>query len=68
MEEMTVQVPTISCGHCVKTIERELADLDGVISVKADAEAKSVTVSLEAPATPAAVRAALADIGYPPGG
>jgi copper chaperone CopZ len=33
----TLTIPNISCGHCVSAIESELAEMDGVTSVKADA-------------------------------
>ncbi|MGD8600775.1 MAG: cation transporter, partial [Gemmatimonadota bacterium] len=35
MSTKTVNVPNISCGHCVMTIEREVGEIDGVSSVKA---------------------------------
>ena len=38
--EKTVSEPNISCGHCVKTIERELGELPGVESVAAEAEGR----------------------------
>ena len=40
MENKTVKVPNISCHHCVMTIERELKELEGVVSVNANAETK----------------------------
>ncbi len=36
METKTVKIPAISCGHCVNTIEREVGQLEGIVSVKAD--------------------------------
>ena len=45
MENKTVTVPGISCGHCVATIEREVADLAGVSSVKAEQNSREVTIS-----------------------
>ena len=44
MSERTVQVPSISCGHCVKTIEREVGELDGVTAVSAEAGTRKVRV------------------------
>ena len=38
MTTKTYHVPNISCGHCVSTIERELRELVGVKSVKAEEE------------------------------
>lgn len=44
MTSRTVQVPNISCGHCVRTIEREVGDLEGVTSVSAEAGTRKVHV------------------------
>ena len=66
MSEKTVSVPNISCGHCVKTIEREVAELAGVTSVAADQAERTVTVAWSDDATSwAAVEALLDEIGYP---
>ena len=66
MPTKTVQVPSISCRHCVATIERELGDLTGIRNVRADAESKQVEVVWEAPAEWPQIRDLLAEIGYPP--
>ena len=67
MASKTFVVPNISCGHCVKTIEREVGDLAGVTSVEADLETKRATVTWdEPPATWEAIRALLEEINYPP--
>lgn len=67
MTTRTVQVPGISCGHCVATIERELAEMDGVQNVKADLASKSVEVGWDESATDwSAVASLLDEIGYPP--
>ncbi len=69
MTEKTVSVPTISCGHCVKTIEREVGELDGVTRVQADAAAQTVTVAWDEGRTSwQAVEALLAEINYPAAG
>ena len=65
MATKTFNVPNISCGHCVMTIERELNELAGVSSVKADADAKTVTVAWDTPASEDGVKALLAEINYP---
>ena len=65
MESVTYQVPNISCGHCVMTIEMELRELEGVVSVKADAESKSVVVEFEDPATENLLKDVLKEINYP---
>jgi copper chaperone len=65
MEKETFTVPNISCGHCVATIESELADVEGVTSVKGDADTKTVTVQWNAPASIERIRATLTEINYP---
>jgi copper chaperone len=66
MENKTVRVPNISCHHCVMTIERELKELEGVVSVNADVETKAVSVEWESPADWAGIEALLSEINYPP--
>ncbi len=65
MTTTTLTVPNISCSHCVSAIESELREMEGVSSVKADAETKIVTVGWDAPATLDAIRATLTEINYP---
>ena len=65
MTTVTYQVPNISCGHCVKTIQTELKDLAGVKDVKADAATKTTVVTFDQPATEAAIKQLLAEINYP---
>ena len=67
MATKTFKVPNISCGHCVMTIEREVGELQGVASVKAEEASKMVTVNWnEPPATWDGIRALLEEINYPP--
>jgi copper chaperone CopZ len=65
MTTKTFTVPNISCGHCVHTVETELADVAGVQSVKADAATKQVTVAWGEPATWDKIKATLQEINYP---
>ena len=65
MAQETLSIPNISCGHCVSAIESELNEMRGVTSVKADAEAKTVTVQWDAPASIEGIRATLTEINYP---
>ncbi len=45
MKSATVlNVPDISCEHCVNAITSEVTSVDGVDSVAVDLEAKTVTV------------------------
>ena len=66
MTEQSFLVPNISCNHCAMTIKRELQELDGVVSVDVDTEAKTVRVTWDAPVTWESVRSLLTEINYPP--
>jgi copper chaperone len=65
MSSKVYEVPNISCGHCVATIERELRAVAGVDDVKADLETKRVTVAYDDETVPGRVEAMLEEIGYP---
>ena len=68
MSTVTYDIPTIHCMHCTHTIEMELGEVPGVQSVKADLESKRVTVTFDAPADDAKLRALLSEIEYPVAG
>lgn len=56
----------ISCDHCKRSIEGDLAGQPGVRSVSVDVEAKAVRIDYdEAETTPESLRRTLADSGYP---
>ena len=65
MAAKTFQVPNISCHHCVMTIERELGELEGVVSAKADLDTKEVSVEWKSPATWDSIKSLLEEINYP---
>ena len=65
MTTVTYSVPNISCGHCVHTIQTELADVTGVQTVKASQDTKMVEVVFDAPASEETIKALLASIDYP---
>lgn len=65
MTTKTFTVPGISCGHCVRTVETELAEVAGVESVKADLNTRQVTVSWQEPASWETIKATLQEINYP---
>jgi copper chaperone len=65
MQTVTFSVPNINCGHCVHTIQTELADLEGVTSVQADSTKKTVVVGFQNPADEEKILALLAEINYP---
>ena len=66
MTTITNNIPNISCGHCVHTIQMELGDLIGVSKVLASQETRQVTVEFEPPATEEQIKATLMEINYPP--
>jgi copper chaperone len=68
MTTVKYNVPNISCGHCVHTIQMEVGDLEGVQSVKASNETKEVEVVFEPPATEDQIVALMKEINYPPEG
>ena len=65
METKTLSVPNISCQHCVMTIKRETGFVDGAEFLSGDVEAKSATFRLQSAGALGALKAALADAGYP---
>ena len=65
MSTITYSIPSIHCGHCVHTINMEISEIDGVISVNADLVKKQATITFQPPATEEKIRAALAEINYP---
>ena len=69
MTTKTVDVPGISCGHCVMTIEREVGELAGVASVKAEQDSKRVTISWDPDATDwVVIEETMKEINFPPAG
>ena len=67
MTSRIVQVPTISCGHCVKTIEREVGELPGVTAVSADAASRNVRVDWDESRTSwEDIRKVMQEIHYAP--
>jgi copper chaperone CopZ len=60
------QIPNISCGHCVATIERELKTLPGIQNIVANAGTKNVSLDADSEDTLQQVESLLVEIGYPP--
>jgi copper chaperone CopZ len=63
---VTLNIPDISCHHCVMTIARETKDLPGVIKVEGSVQAKTATFTLENETALGTVKRTLQEIGYPP--
>lgn len=47
MENVTLNVSGMSCGHCVKAVEENVGKLTGVNSVKVDLDSGKVEVAFE---------------------
>lgn len=45
MENVTLKVQGMSCGHCVKAIESSVSELNGIESVNVSLQAAEVNVS-----------------------
>ncbi len=65
MTTVSYTVPAIHCSHCTHTIEMEISELEGVLSVQADEASKKVVVNFAAPAGEEQIKTLLAEIGYP---
>ena len=65
MNRQTFKIPNISCGHCVKTIQTELGELEGVLNVEGDAEKKEITVEWDSPANVEKIKTSLEEVNYP---
>ena len=59
---LVLNVPDMSCNHCVMTIEKAVHGVDASARVASDLAAKSVAI--ESAADPLAIRAAMAEAGY----
>jgi copper chaperone CopZ len=68
MQTVTLDIPNISCNHCVMSVKRETAAVDGAEFVSGDVDTKKVVVQVEDDAALTALKEALAEIGYPPVG
>ncbi|MCP4744987.1 MAG: heavy-metal-associated domain-containing protein [Desulfobacteraceae bacterium] len=65
MKQTIFQIPKISCGHCTKTIETALRQVEGVRSVTGNITEKTVLVQWEPPATLDTIFEILKQINYP---
>ena len=63
MQDLTYNVPGVSCEHCRSAISKEVEPLAGVRSVAVDLERKLVTVRGDG-VSDDAVRAAIDEAGY----
>ncbi|HKS71004.1 MAG TPA: copper ion binding protein [Ktedonobacterales bacterium] len=65
VEDITLNVPDVSCEHCVKTIDGALGALPGVELVRTDLPTKTVQVRFEpGKVSREQIEATLDDAGY----
>ncbi|MCB0711778.1 MAG: heavy-metal-associated domain-containing protein [Ignavibacteriae bacterium] len=65
---ITISVPEMQCGMCEARIEKGLKKIDGVKSVKADAEENTVVVTYDTKKTSKSkIEEAIANLGYDAG-
>ena len=65
MNQVKYEIPNISCGHCVNSIQTELNKLPGITGVWADQETKFVEIEYEDPANEESIKTLLDSINYP---
>ena len=65
MTKIIYNIPSISCNHCVRTIEQEINEVPGVEEVKADSETKTAEITYMGPATEEQLIKVLSEINYP---
>jgi copper chaperone CopZ len=68
MYTVKYSIPNISCGHCVHTIQSEVAELEGVESVQADMQTRTAVITFQPPATEDNIKALLQELNYPVAG
>ncbi|MEU3710782.1 heavy-metal-associated domain-containing protein [Streptomyces catenulae] len=60
----TYKVTGMTCGHCEGAVNSEISELDGVVSVRAEAATGLVTVVSQSALDETAVREAVDEAGY----
>ncbi|KPB04113.1 copper chaperone CopZ [Bacillus sp. CHD6a] len=65
MEQVTLKVNGMSCGHCVKAVEGSVGELEGVNSVKVDLSSGTVAVEYKSEqVTVAKIKETIDEEGY----
>jgi copper chaperone len=60
----TFAVAGMHCDHCELSVQEEIAELEGVLEVRADHATGQVTVTSVGPLDPATVASAVDEAGY----
>jgi copper chaperone len=62
--KLQLKVPNMSCGGCVSTITDAIKTVDANATVQGDPQTKTVSVETQSPE--AAIKEAMAKVGYRP--
>ncbi|MGK0554200.1 copper chaperone CopZ [Macrococcus capreoli] len=62
--ETILKVEGMTCGHCKKSVEGAVSELEGVKSAVVDLEAANVTIEHEESVSVDTMKAAIEDQGY----
>lgn len=66
MKTVMLEIPNISCNHCIMTVKRETGLVAGAEFVSADLATKKVVVEVQDEQVLKALRETLAEAGYRP--
>ena len=65
MQNVTLNVQGMSCGHCVKAVESSVGELNGIESVKVNLEEAQVTIAFnEAEVSIETIKETIVEEGY----
>src|SRR3546814_17489856 len=67
MTQITLFAPDVTCDHCIATIQKTVATVDGATFLKGDPDSKSFAIEVKEGAVLDRVAEALAAEGYPLG-
>lgn len=62
--QVILHIKGMSCGHCVKTVEKALGEVPGVEKVQVDLASATATVDASGPLDMEAVRQRIEKAGY----
>jgi len=68
MKSVVLEIPNISCGHCIMTIKRETGFVDGAEFVSGDVDTKTAVFRVEDEGALKSLKETLTEAGYPPAG
>jgi copper chaperone len=60
----TVKIKGMRCGHCVASVTKALAEIDGITNVQVDLEKGEATFEESKPVEPAKIKNVIIGIGF----